>query len=68
MTLDGINAEIAAARSGKEPVTNCDHMEAIMNKENHLVEYKRELSETFERSVVSFLNSTGGHIYIGING
>ena len=38
-----------------------------MNKENHLVEYKRELSETFERSVIAFLNSTGGHIYIGIN-
>lgn len=29
MTLDEINAEIAAARSGKEPVTNCDHMETI---------------------------------------
>ena len=28
MTLDEINAEIAAARSGMEPVTNCDHMEA----------------------------------------
>ena len=38
-----------------------------MNKENHLVEYKRELSETFERSVIAFLNSTGGHVYIGIN-
>ena len=38
-----------------------------MNKENHLVEYKRELSETFERSVIAFLNSTGGHIYIGVN-
>ena len=39
----------------------------VMNKENHLVEYKRELSETFERSVIAFLNSTGGHIYIGVN-
>ena len=40
----------------------------MMNKENHLTEYKRELSSTFERSVVSFLNSnTGGHIYIGID-
>ena len=38
-----------------------------MNNENHLVEYKRELSETFERSVIAFLNSTGGHIYIGVN-
>ena len=39
-----------------------------MNKENHLIEYKRKLSSTFERSVVSFLNSnTGGHIYIGID-
>ena len=39
-----------------------------MNKENHLTEYKRELSSTFERSLVSFLNSnTGGHIYIGID-
>ena len=41
---------------------------AMMNKENNLTEYKRELSSTFERSVVSFLNSnTGGHIYIGID-
>ena len=23
--------------------------------------------ETFERSVIAFLNSTGGHIYIGVN-
>ncbi|MBQ3922596.1 MAG: ATP-binding protein [Spirochaetales bacterium] len=39
-----------------------------MNKETHLIEYKRELSDTFERSVVAFLNSnTGGHIYIGIS-
>ena len=37
-----------------------------MNKENHLVEYKRELSETFERSVIAFLNSTGGHVYIPV--
>lgn len=28
MTLDEINAEIAATRSGKEPVAICDHMEA----------------------------------------
>lgn len=39
-----------------------------MNKESHLVEYKRELPEGLERSVIAFLNSgTGGHIYIGID-
>ena len=39
-----------------------------MNKESHLVEYKRELTSNLERSVIAFLNSnTGGHIYIGIN-
>lgn len=39
-----------------------------MNKENNLIEYKRELSASFERSVVGFLNSnTGGHIYVGMN-
>lgn len=39
-----------------------------MNKETHIVEYKHELSDIFERSVIAFLNSnTGGHIYIGIN-
>ena len=38
-----------------------------MNKENNITEYKQELSQNFERSVIAFLNSnTGGHIYIGI--
>ena len=38
-----------------------------MNNENQLVEYKRELTDNFERPVVAFLNSkTGGHIYVGI--
>ena len=40
----------------------------VMNRENDLVEYKRELSATFEKSVLGFLNSnTGGHIYVGMN-
>ena len=39
-----------------------------MNKESHLTEYKRELTDKFERTVIAFLNSnTGGHIYIGID-
>ena len=39
-----------------------------MNRESNLVEYKRELSANFERSIIAFLNSnTGGHIYIGMN-
>ena len=38
-----------------------------INRENNSVEYKRELADSFERSVVAFLNSTGGHIYVGIN-
>ena len=43
-------------------------MKLQKNNENNLVEYKRELTTAFERSVVAFLNSnTGGHIYIGIN-
>ena len=37
-----------------------------INSENNTVKYKRELSESFERSVVAFLNSTGGHIYVGV--
>ena len=37
------------------------------NNESQIIEYKRELSESFEIAVVSFLNSkTGGHLYIGI--
>ena len=38
-----------------------------VNKESALIEYKRELVDSFERSIVAFLNSTGGHIYVGIN-
>lgn len=39
-----------------------------MNKENSITEYKQELTQNFERSVIAFLNSnTGGHIYIGIS-
>jgi len=30
-----------------------------MNKENHLVEYKRELSETFERSLNILKDNSG---------
>ena len=38
------------------------------NIESQTVEYKQELSESFESEVVSFLNSkTGGHLYIGIS-
>ena len=35
--------------------------------ENNQIEFKRELSDKFETEVVAFLNSKGGHIYIGIN-
>lgn len=36
--------------------------------ENHLVEYKSQLTEKIERSVIGFLNTnTGGHLYIGVN-
>ena len=39
-----------------------------MNEESHLIEFKRELSDSFVRAVVGFLNSnTGGHIYIGVS-
>jgi predicted HTH transcriptional regulator len=37
------------------------------NKETHNIEYKRELNEHFEKVAVSFLNSRGGDIYIGID-
>ncbi len=37
------------------------------NTESQIIEFKQELSESFESEVISFLNSkTGGHIYIGI--
>ena len=35
--------------------------------ETNNVEFKRELNDEFEKEVVSFLNSKGGHIFIGIN-
>ena len=36
--------------------------------ENHLVEYKSQLTEKIERSIIGFLNTnTGGHLYIGVN-
>ncbi len=35
--------------------------------ETNNVEFKRELNDKFEKEVVSFLNSKGGHIFIGIN-
>lgn len=35
--------------------------------ETNNVELKRELNDKFEKEVVSFLNSKGGHIFIGIN-
>ncbi len=31
------------------------------------VEYKRELSDDFEKEVVAFLNSLGGELFIGVN-
>lgn len=34
--------------------------------ESNNVEFKREVNDKIEREVVSFLNSKGGHIYIGI--
>lgn len=37
------------------------------NNESQIIEYKQEVSESFEIAVVAFLNSkTGGHLYIGI--
>jgi len=39
-----------------------------MKPESNRVEYKRQLSDKFERSVVAFLNSSGGgRIYIGVD-
>jgi Predicted transcriptional regulator containing an HTH domain and an uncharacterized domain shared with the mammalian protein Schlafen len=39
-----------------------------MNIENNRVEYKRQLTDNFEREVVAFLNyHEGGVIYLGIN-
>lgn len=38
-----------------------------MNKENHLVEYKRELSETFERSL-NILKDNSGWVMSWVNG
>lgn len=35
--------------------------------ENEQIVFIRELSDKFETEVVAFLNSKGGHIYIGIN-
>ena len=35
--------------------------------ESMTVEYKRELSEDFEKEVVAFLNSLGGELFIGVN-
>ncbi len=35
--------------------------------ETNNIEFKRELNDKLEREVVSFLNSNGGHIFIGIN-
>ena len=36
--------------------------------ESQTIEYKRELSASFESEAIAFLNSkTGGHIYVGIN-
>ena len=34
--------------------------------ESMTVEYKRELTEDFEKEVVAFLNSLGGELFIGI--
>lgn len=37
------------------------------NTESQIIEFKQELSESFESEVIAFLNSkTGGHIFIGI--
>lgn len=35
--------------------------------ESITVEYKRELSDDFEKEVVAFLNSLGGELFIGVN-
>ena len=40
----------------------------MLNTESNRIEYKRELNEKLERSVVAFLNtSEGGFVYIGID-
>lgn len=36
--------------------------------ENNNIEYKRELADSIEKDVVSFLNVHGGEIYIGMAG
>ena len=42
-------------------------MQTEFHTESQTIEYKQEISESFESEVVAFLNSkTGGHIYIGI--
>ncbi len=50
------NAEIAAARSGKEPVTNCDHMEAIMKSKEiistKLIQDAKQIIETARENAV----------------
>ena len=38
-----------------------------MNIENGKIEFKRELADSIEKDVVSFLNTLGGEIYIGID-
>ena len=38
-----------------------------MNIENGKIEFKRELADSIEKNVVSFLNTLGGEIYIGID-
>ena len=35
--------------------------------ESNNVEFKSEINEKLEREVVGFLNSKGGHIYLGID-
>ena len=35
--------------------------------ENISVEYKRELTDGFEKEVVAFLNTLGGEIFIGVD-
>ena len=38
-----------------------------MNIEGRNMEFKRELADSIEKDVVSFLNTLGGEIYIGID-
>ena len=35
--------------------------------ETNNVELKREINDKLEKEVVSFLNSNGGHLFIGVN-